>query len=604
MRAIFFLCLLAPIPGLAQSITWQPLGPPGGEVRELVFPGATTGFAATFGGGIYRTINSGQSWAPVNNGLIDLGVLDLAFAGLDVGLAATGSGVYRSVDGGTSWNRMTTGLPAIGLQSVLFTSAQVAYVGGNDGNVYRSLDTGLSWTRRDSGLAIGEPILALDFASTTVGFAGTLSQGVVFRTSDGGGSWSPGNSGLGLSGVFTLAAPSTNVIYAGGPGGVYRSSNGGVSWSPVNNGITDTTIFTLSFVSNSTGLAGSRDGEVYRTTNGGASWTSLNPPPVGNINALGSNTAGTFIGASAGVYLSNGVAWSARNNGLDGGHRIAALATDRDLWLAGTQSSGLYRSANAGLNWQFVNAGLSSSLAVAALALPSTSVAYAGLPGAGVFHSGDGGQNWQLRAVGLGSTQIQDLWFFDDNTGLAATADTGIYRTTDAAQNWGPANSGLGNPTVNRLDFPSAGTGYAATASGVYRSSNGGQSWSGAGLTGQSVGSLSFPTTNLGYAGTTDGLFLTTNGGGGWQPLNTGLAETAILDVAFVDINEGYVSTLNGPVYRTTNGGQSWTPLPEGLPRANVNVLALDAGRALAGTRGFGIFTRDAGSIFRDGFED
>jgi hypothetical protein len=75
-------------------------------------------FAATAGGGIYRSTNSGGNWTPATNGEPDSFVSDIVVDPSLAGsvYAAGASGVFRSTDSGGTWAPLTGGvvLPAVG----------------------------------------------------------------------------------------------------------------------------------------------------------------------------------------------------------------------------------------------------------------------------------------------------------------------------------------------------------------------------------------------------------------------------------------------------------------------------------------------------------
>lgn len=114
---------------------------------------------------------------------------------------------------------------------------------------------------------------------------------------------------------------------------------------------------------------------------------------------------------------------------------------------------------------------------------------------------------------------------------------------------------------------------YAATEDdGVYKSGDGGLSWSRAGLQPMAVTeiaiSASDPLLVLAYARTitwndpANGLFRSTDGGANWIRTETGSAET-ISAVAADPINGQVFYVGQGPdIFRTANGGQSWSLLP------------------------------------------
>ncbi len=84
------------------------------------------------------------------------------------------------------------------------------------------------------------------------------------------------------------------------------------------------------------------------------------------------------------------------------------------------------------------------------------------------------------------------------------------------------------------IDPSAAATLYAGTSrSGVYKSSNGGASWTAiySGLTSTDVRVLAIdpsPSATL-YAGTVGGAFKSTNGGGSWTAINAGLGNSFVL---------------------------------------------------------------------------
>jgi hypothetical protein len=153
-------------------------GPYGGQILSLAFSG-TNIFAGTAFGGVYLSTNSGQSWAPVNNGLSNTYVEALA------------------------------------------TSGKYIFAGTNNG-VYVSTNNGASWVWSNNGLA-NEYVRSFVINGTKV-FVGTL--GGVYMSQNNGGSWTAVNNGLASNAVYALAASDTH-LYAGTNGGVYRSTYSG-----------------------------------------------------------------------------------------------------------------------------------------------------------------------------------------------------------------------------------------------------------------------------------------------------------------------------------------------------------------------------------------
>ena len=123
---------------------------------------------------------------------------------------------------------------------------------------------------------------------------------------------------------------------------------------------------------------------------------------------------------------------------------------------------------------------------------------------------------------------------------------------------------------------------YAGTNGGVFKSTNGGSTWSeiNNGLTNTDVRSLAIdPTsTQVIYAGTYGGVvFKSTNGGESWESKSLGLANTSVLSLAIdpTSTQTIYAGTWDGGVFKSTNGGSSWSAMNNGLT-GTVDSLAID----------------------------
>src|SRR5262249_24324237 len=85
------------------------------------------------------------------------------------------------------------------------------------------------------------------------------------------------------------------------------------------------------------------------------------------------------------------------------------------------------------------------------------------------------------------------------------------------------------------------------------------------------------PTTL--YAGTDDGVFKSVNGGVSWSAAINGLDDTWVLAVAVDPSNSStlYAGTSSfGGVFKSSNGGASWAEMNVGLSTGSVSALAID----------------------------
>ena len=101
MRSVVFLCLLTSL--MLRAQVWEPLGGPlAVEVAEVEVNSVGTLFFIT-PQGLHRSLDNGDTWEPLQNGLPTTGLSDLLVAPNDhVFLFGAGNLLYRSVDEGLS----------------------------------------------------------------------------------------------------------------------------------------------------------------------------------------------------------------------------------------------------------------------------------------------------------------------------------------------------------------------------------------------------------------------------------------------------------------------------------------------------------------------
>jgi len=109
-------CVSVDSPYLAKSNIWQSIGPYGGSIRAIAINPENPNivYIATYGAGIYRSSDGGNSWHPASAGLentsvtaliIDPASPEILYAGTTE--PAVDTHVYRSENGGETWVRLT-----------------------------------------------------------------------------------------------------------------------------------------------------------------------------------------------------------------------------------------------------------------------------------------------------------------------------------------------------------------------------------------------------------------------------------------------------------------------------------------------------------------
>ncbi|MFN2633238.1 MAG: WD40/YVTN/BNR-like repeat-containing protein [Thermoanaerobaculia bacterium] len=168
----------------------------------------------------------------------------------------------------------------------------------------------------------------------------------------------------------------------------------------------------------------------------------------------------------------------------------------------------------------------------------------------------------------------------------------------------GPYGAG-GNVRALAIDPQTPGTLYAGSDGGVFKSQDGGISWSAVnnGLTGFTVYALALDPTAPGtvYAGTNAGVFRSTNGANAWTSQRAGLGKTVVQALAIDPSNTRvlYAGTTAGGVFRSTDGATTWTASSNGLGSPDVRSLAVDptaSGTVYAGTVAGVYKSTDAGA--------
>ncbi|MBA5800320.1 WD40/YVTN/BNR-like repeat-containing protein [Rhizobium changzhiense] len=208
-----------PTAGLAQA-SWKPLGPGniGGRTRTiLIHPtNLDTIWAGSVGGGIWRTDDGGQSWAPVDDFMANLAVTclvvdphdaNLIYAGTGEGFgnldSLRGGGIFRTSDG-IHWSQVaSTAGPGWNVvnRMAISSDSRTLLVATSEG-IRRSVDP----PRATWQTVLAANVADVKFHPTDpdLAVAGSISSGMAWFSKDGGATW-------------------TQSTHAGGPGRACRT---------------------------------------------------------------------------------------------------------------------------------------------------------------------------------------------------------------------------------------------------------------------------------------------------------------------------------------------------------------------------------------------
>jgi hypothetical protein len=291
------------------------------------------------------------------------------------------------------------------------------------------------------------------------------------------------------------------------------------------------------------------------------------------------------------------------------------MAIDESGWIYALTRAGLFRSEDGGYNWSSMTFGLpGKSLPKEIYAHPSGILyaAMAGPEGHRLYSSFDGGESWGATPL---SGELYSLATLGDQFAIARTSE-GAFRTFD---NW----LSMEPLSTNVRDFQTGEDGklYALRGDQLVSSSDQGASWD-----------LMNPFTSTpcleavlqlrevfvspeghlfasaGYSGCTGisaaGIYRSTTGGDSW----TLLMENVFPYNIFMDEFGRLYANPEGEMV-SYNNGDNWSSLDDGLLFADeygingildpaIPALAItDDGTLYAGSRGFGLFSGDAGTL-------
>ncbi|MFA7290073.1 MAG: SdrD B-like domain-containing protein, partial [Melioribacteraceae bacterium] len=190
-----------------EGSNWKLTALSGKEVRAIATNGNTL-YAGTWGYGVFKSIDNGDSWFEYNNELSDLAVQALAVDKKGNLFAGTGSlGIFKVFTGEDRWYQYSIGNNSIWAIGVSENAVIASCYGGG---VYVSTDNGSNWQK--SPLQQNYIYSLVTDKSNKV-FASSWTSGV-FVTTDEGSSWQQlGMGGFGVSSMVT--SPSKDDLFAG-----------------------------------------------------------------------------------------------------------------------------------------------------------------------------------------------------------------------------------------------------------------------------------------------------------------------------------------------------------------------------------------------------
>ncbi len=553
-------------PGAKGSANWTFLGPthPGGYTQNGSYhsPG---------GSGRVNAI----AFDPNNSNVIWIGT--------------PAGGLWKTTDGGNTWTLMNDGLEVLGVSAIAIdpTNSNIIYIGTGDRDagdtksigILKSTDGGATWNTTSVTFQASQGARCTDILINPDNPNIILASfnGIVYKTTDGFATKSTVLQKLIWDMEFKPGDP--NTVYAVGTE-FYKSTNGGSSFSQISSGLPTSGVQRMELAvsadePNSVWLLAGRGSSyrydfygLYKSTNSGSSFYTLYDYTDGNLLGWDPN-AGTA------------------SSGNEGGQSFYDLSlavnpsNANEIFVGGVN---LYKSTNGGSSWTcsaywLQGAGYPYAHAdYHAIEYQNSSTLFVGNDG-GIFKSTDNGNSWTDISNNLAIAQVAKIGISATNPNLimAGMQDNGTNKYDGSGWNivyGGDGCEAICDPTDDNILYASYVQGK------IYRSTNGGSSWStitatssesGAWITPYCMDPNSHTTLYAGY----ENVYKSTNSGYSWSRLGTAKGSGSMIELELAPSNTNYIyyikqywngSTMSYTVGMTPNGGSSWYDIGSGLP--------------------------------------
>jgi photosystem II stability/assembly factor-like uncharacterized protein len=613
------------------ALRWRLLGPfRGGRVNGVAGARSEpdTFYFGSVGGGVWKTVNSRRTWAPVfdSQPFASIGAVAVAPSDARVVYVGTGeadmrsqisygNGMYRSADAGATWTHLglddTRQISRVVVDprnaDVVFVAALGHAYGANaERGVYRTRDGGRTWRKvLFKSDDVGAADLAFDPVDSKIVYASLWNTrrppwsiyppsygpgGGVYKSTDGGDSWKQLTTGLPVEGLgrVGLAVAPTNrgrvyAIVDAKAGGLYRSDDAGATWTLASNEAriwgrgwyfckvnVDPKNADAVYVSNTS---------LYRSADGGKTWTAIKGAPGGDDYHqlwINPDDPGRMILASdqgAVVTVDGARTWSSWYNQPTAELYHVAADNRFPYWVTGSQqdsgSAGVpSRSSLAEISahdWRPVCAGGESDYTAPDPLHPE--ILFGGRVTRCNVTTGEivnVSPERSLPANTARHTWTLPLVFSQADPRALYFSDQFLFKTTNGGESWAQIS-----PDLTREDPGVPPNLDATTAADAPEGKRRGVIYTIA------PSPLRAPTL---WVGTDDGLIQRTDDDGKtWTnvtpPELTAWSKVVMMDASHFDVREAYAAIdrhrledYEPHAYRTRDGGKTWQSITSGLP--------------------------------------
>ncbi len=563
---------------------WGNPSPQGNTLNAISFAGPL-GYAVGSNGTALKTLDGGATWSGLATGTsAELTRLQIVDPNTVLVSSSNGCVLRISTDGGTVFTRIFTIAEANchdQVQAFSFVSAQVGFLLLRSGSVLMTQDGGSTFSRETgvpgtpaSSGGGGNAGVDIHFTSPTSGIviAGPPNggQSTEFKTSDGGVSWTPVT--LPGANITSLHFVDPTHALAIGPKTLLSSTDGGATWTTDAIGAANnfTAIDCADAMTCVMNVAGGD--HLVRTTDGGATASTITPssaPIFGAAYSSPTRVVGVGVGGTTVVSGDGGATFASASHDVGGQYSRLRSGPAGLVYAAGANGT-LALSKDGGATWSTLATQTSARLRDASFA--SASIGYALDETGGLQLTNNGGASW--RTLDPGTSRPADSVAAVADNSVLLVGPVGIYRSVGGGRFNPVGGRVVSKARVAEVDVAGSAT-FAYGLRSLIRSTNGGGSWSAVKLPlankkGKSriaIDDVSFVNASSGMLLDTSGrLWRTSNGGRSWsEQLATGTSSATSVSFsdslhAFLTVSSFGSDARDAYVLHTADGGATWHP--------------------------------------------
>lgn len=495
--------------------------------------------------------NATSGWNP---GVGRITGMDMEIGNSDhIIIGANTGGVWRTTDGAQTWQHLTDYFSHLSVYSVAIhpSNSNTYFFGSEGGKIFKSTDSGATWTELGSiGSSMVNRIL-INPDNPDIMFA-TAENAGIYRTQDGGTTWVRAvNDSRGFDVEFKPG--DLSVVYASGTG-VHKSTDGGQTFTTLTGFNSGPKMMAVTPADPDRIIVLEANepifGALYTSGDSGQSFTKFNH---GNLNFFGYSTVGLD------------------NNGQ----------APRDMAIAINPTNANEVHIAGILTWRSMDGG--ANFTITSDWIP---------------------QNAASQNIGYCHADVDDLVFY--GTTLYAITDGGIFKAEDTpnitANYFEDLTAGLSirqfyKIGISQTEDVIVSGGSQDNGTSFYTESGGWKDWLGADgmetFIDKDNSNIFFGTSQFGS------LYRSTNGGQSYTGLNSpGGSGNWVTPFEQDPTETGVIYAGYNRVYKSTNRGNSWTPISQSFPLNLSNLkIAPSDNNVLYATYSFYFYrTRDGGA--------